>query len=349
MSGSAPAVRRTISAPSGLGLVRRVVLRPEFTAVMGTLAVFIYFALEAGDKGFLSQTSAQNTLEAAAEIGIIAAPMTLLLVAGEFDLSVGAIVGASQMVVAYTIADSGWPVWAAVLVTLAVCAGLGLVNGVLVVKTRVPSFIITLGALFWIRGTTQGLTVALTGSTSVSGVREAASGDFFSAIFGGSIGAYSVAFVWFVAAIALSAWVLDRTPFGNRVYAAGGNLQAARQSGVQADRLKVILYVCTALAAGVVGILGVFQIDQGSANAGMGLEFQTATAVVIGGAVLTGGFGSPIGTGIGALLFGMVTQGFFFTNVPDVWYQTFLGVILVIAVVINERSRSIFLRPRRRS
>ncbi|HMJ02462.1 MAG TPA: ABC transporter permease [Conexibacter sp.] len=349
MSASATRTRPAVSAPRGLRLLRRILLRPETTAVIGTVAVFVYFTIAAGDAGFLSQTSARNTLEVAAQIGIIAAPMTLLLVAGEFDLSVGAVVAASQVLVAYLLVDEQWPVWSAVLVTCAVCAAIGCFNGFLVVRTRVPSFIITLGALFWVRGTTQGLTEGLHGGTTISGVYEQAGTGFFTSLFGGSVGGYPAACVWFLVIVLLSAWILDRTAVGNRIYATGGNLEAARRAGVASDRLKVKLYVCTAVAAGIVGILGVFQINQGDANAGVGLEFQTVTAAVIGGAALWGGFGSPLGAGIGALLFGMVAQGFFFTNVPDVWYQTFLGVILVLAVVINEHTRSILLRSRRRA
>jgi simple sugar transport system permease protein len=343
-------MKRPIPAPqAALGLARRVLLRPEMTAVLGTIAIFIYFALAAGSSGFLSETSAKNTVEVAAQIGIIAAPVTLLLVAGEFDLSVGSVVGAAQILVSYPLVHSGWPVWAAIVMTCAVCAGIGVINGVLVVKTGVPSFIITLGALFWIRGTAQGLTEILTQGTTIPGVREVAGGGFFTSLFGGEIHGFSVAGLWLVAAVGVSAWVLDRTAIGNRIYAAGGNLEAARRAGVSTDRLKILLYACTALAAGIVGILGTFQINQGDVNAGGGLEFQTVTAAVIGGAALTGGFGSPIGAGIGALLFGMVTEGFFFTNVPDVWYQTFVGVILVVAVLINHRSRAVLLRAGRRS
>src|SRR6185436_3448610 len=136
MSDSAPAVRQAIPAPrAAFGLLRRVALRPWFTPAFATTAVFVYFWVTAGDSGFMSQTSATNTMEVAARIGIIAAPITLLLVAGEFDVSVGAIVGASQILFGYVIVESGWSLWSAVLLTMAVCGALGFMNGFLVVRT----------------------------------------------------------------------------------------------------------------------------------------------------------------------------------------------------------------------
>src|SRR4051794_28658888 len=135
-----PAIKRD-GIPFGRQVIavgQRLFRRPELTAVLGTLAVFAYFAIDAGHSGFLTKTSAENCLEVAAEIGIIAAPVTLLLVAGEFDLSVGSMMGASQVIFAYPLVYHHWPVWAAALLTCGVCATVGLVNGLLVVKTKVP-------------------------------------------------------------------------------------------------------------------------------------------------------------------------------------------------------------------
>ncbi len=348
-STAASDVRTPPSAPSARGAVRRALVRPELAAAFAAVAVFVYFALAAGDAGFLSQTSYQNTLEAAATVGIIAAPITLLLVAGEFDLSVGAMVGASQILFAYPLVEHGWPLWAAALLACGVGAVIGLINGVLVVKAGVPSFIITLGSFFWIRGTAQGLTTATVETTTIPGVREHAGDGPLLSSLGGSIDGYSVAIVWFVVVVALAAWVLSRTATGNRIYAIGGNLEAARRAGVASNKMKIGLYVTSAVAASLVGILLTFQINQGDVNAGIGLEFETFAAAAIGGAALTGGIGSPIGTAIGAILFGMVSQGFFFTNIPDQWYQTFLGVILVVAVMVNTHVHRLMVRVRTRS
>jgi simple sugar transport system permease protein len=333
--------RRTLTA-----LLRRAVLRPELTALAGCIAVFTYFALAAGSSGFLSATSLQNTLEIAADIGIIAAPVTLLMIAGEFDLSVGSMVGVSQILITYPLVYHHWPLWAALLFAVAVAAGVGAINGLIVVKTGLPSFIVTLAALFWIRGIGQGVTQELTTTSVVGNPTAAAHGDFSLDLFKGAVLHLPADFFWWTAVTLLAIWILDRTRAGNWIYASGGLLDSAKKAGVPSDRLKVALFMCTAASTVIVGALTTFAIDQGDVNVAVGREFEVVTAAVIGGSVLTGGFGSAMGTALGALLFGMVETGFFFTNIPGTWYQTFLGFMLLIAVFINTSVRRAALTQR---
>ena len=319
--------------------------RPEFTSVIGTITVFILFAVFTGDQGFLTLTMTRNYLEVAATIGIIAAPITLLLVAGEFDLSVGSVVAATEVLMSYLIVYAHWAVAPAFIVSLVVAMGIGFLNGYLVVKTRLPSFIITLATMFIVRGTTQGIIRMATGNSTIDRVRSTAAGDPVASLFHMSSGPFSVSLYWWIAVSLLATWALEKTIFGNWIFATGGNEAAAIRTGIKVKRVKIMLYVLTAAAAALVGAINVFAINQGNANAATGREFEVVTAAVIGGALLNGGYGSPIGTFFGALLFGMVDQGFFFTPLPDVWFLTFLGGMLLIAVVINNYTRNLALRP----
>nr|WP_246712854.1 ABC transporter permease [Rhizobium sp. BK399] len=289
----------------------------------------------------------RNYLEVGAEIGIIAAPVTLLLVAGEFDLSVGANVALSQSILGYLMVYGGWPVADAFLAAILIASVVGAVNGILVVKTKLPSFIITLAMLFILRGIAQGGLRMLVGTTTIDGVRDHASEDRLSFLFASSIGPFSVSLVWWLVVTMLGAWVLEKTAFGNWIFATGGDRRAALQLGVPVQVVKVTLYIAVAVSTVFVAALDIFAINQSDANAATGREFEVVTAAVIGGALLTGGYGSPIGSFLGALLFGMVEQGFFFTPLPDVWFMTFLGVVLLLAVLVNNYTRLKALKPRR--
>lgn len=343
MSAEDVSTRRAVG--SGFNM-RALFTRPEFTAIIGTVVVFAFFAIFTGDAGFLSLVMTRNYLEVAATIGIIAAPITLLLVAGEFDLSVGSVVAACEITMSYLIVYAEWPVLPAFVFSVAVATFIGLTNGYLVVKTKLPSFIITLAMLFIIRGATKGILRMLTGNSIIDRVRSVSIDDPVSLLFNSSIGPFSISLVWWIGVSLVCAWVLQRSIFGNWIYATGGNRAAAVRTGIKVDRVKIVLYVATAVSAALVAAINVYAINQGNANAALGREFEVVTAAVIGGALLTGGYGSPIGAFFGALLFGMVGQGFFFTPLPDVWFMTFLGGMLLIAVVINNYTRTLALKPK---
>ncbi|RYB01688.1 ABC transporter permease [Lichenibacterium ramalinae] len=329
--------------------LRTFLMRPEFTAVVGTIVVFAFFAIFTGSAGFLTVAMTRNYLEVAAEIGIIAAPITLLLVAGEFDLSVGSMVAASEVIISYLTVDAGWSLPAALGAAVVAAAAVGTINGYLVVRTKLPSFIITLAMLFIVRGAAQGVLRMLTGTSTIDGVREAVGAAPSALLFSSTVGPLSISVVWWIAITLLAAWVLDGRVFGNWIYATGGNQAAAVRTGIPVNRVKILLYVAVAVSTTLVAVLDLYAINQGSANAATGREFEVVTAAVIGGALLTGGYGSPIGTLFGALLFGMVDQGFFFTPLPDVWFMTFLGLMLLLAVFINNYTRMQALKPRGRS
>lgn len=342
IAGPRPAER----PPRASRLVPPVLLRPELTAVLGTIAVFAYFATTAGDAGFLSEVGTRNYLEVAAEVGIIAAPITLLLIAGEFDLSVGSMMGSAAIVASYAVVDGGMPLAAGLVLAFGVACVVGSINWFFVVKIGLPSFIVTLAMLYAVRGLTVAITRGATDQTQVPGITDEAQGDLLYSLFTGEIFGFSLSVVWWIAVTLLAAWVLDATRFGNWIYATGGDEESARRAGVPVNRVKFTLFIATALASALVGVLAAFQVNSAEVTLGTLKEFEAVTATVIGGTLLTGGYGSPIGTLFGALLFGMVSQGFFFTDIPDEWYQAFLGFMLLASVVVNTFTRRMALRRR---
>ena len=317
-----------------VGALKRLMTRPELAAVAGSILVFAFFAVVAGDSGFLTTGGAASYLEVAAQLGIVAVPVAMLMIAGEFDLSVGSMVGAAGMIIAITTSEYGWPLVAGVLVAFVVALAIGFLNGYLVIKTGLPSFIVTLGMLFALRGLTIGFARLLTGRTQI-GLSDAVSNSPLTPLFAGSIGDFSVTIVWWLLLAVLGTWVLQRTVFGNWIFGAGGDPNAARNVGVPVSRVKIILFMCTAASAALLATIQV--LDAGSADVLRGtlLELQAIAAAVIGGVLLTGGYGSVIGALFGALIFGMVQQGIFFTGVSTDWFQVFVGVMLLIAVVFN--------------
>jgi len=258
----------------------------------------------------------------------------MLMIAGEFDLSVGSMVGAAGMIIAIAVSQYGWPLWAAVLLSFLVALGVGFFNGYVVIKTGLPSFIVTLGMLFALRGLTIGFARLLTARTQI-GLGDAGSGSLLTSIFAGSIGGFSASIIWWLVLALLGTWVLQRMVFGNWIFGVGGDAIAARNVGVPVNRVKIALFMCTALSAALLAAIQV--LDAGSADVLRGelVELQAIAAAVIGGVLLTGGYGSVIGALFGALIFGMVQQGIFFTGVSTDWFQVFVGVMLLVAVLFN--------------
>jgi simple sugar transport system permease protein len=316
-----------------VGTLRRLLTRPELAAVAGSILVFAFFAVVAGDYGFLTTAGAASYLEVAAQLGIVAVPVALLMIAGEFDLSVGSMVGAAGMIIAISVSEYGLPLLVGVLLAFAVALVVGFLNGYLVIKTGLPSFIVTLGMLFALRGLTIGFARLLTGRTQI-GLSDSGSG-VMQTLFAGSIGDFPVSIIWWFVLAALGTYVLQRTVFGNWIFGAGGDANAARNVGVPVSRVKITLFMCTAASAALLATIQV--LDAGSADVLRGtlLELQAIAAAVIGGVLLTGGYGSVIGALFGALIFGMVQQGIFFTGVSTDWFQVFVGVMLLIAVMFN--------------
>ena len=275
-------------------------------------------------------------LNAAAPLGILAVAVALLMIGGEFDLSVGAIIGAASMSIMLLTTHLGWPLWPAIAATIALSLALGFGNGYLVVRTGLPSFIVTLGTLFIVRGLTIGVTRVATGRTQLGGLDEVAGYELARVLFGSNpMGQFRVSILWWVGFAALATWLLLRTRYGNWIFGVGGSANAARSVGVPVQRVKISLFMTTACAACLVAILQTVRFTGADTLRGELQEFRAIIAVVIGGTLLTGGYGSAVGAVFGALIFGMVRQGIVMSGVDADWFQVFLGGMLLVAVVFN--------------
>lgn len=314
---------------------RKLLSRPELGAVAGAILVFIFFAVVAGNSGFLNFRGVVSWLEVSAQLGILAVAAALLMIGGEFDLSIGSTIGAAGVIIAIPVAEYGWPVWAAVLLAFGVAVLIGVTNGLVVNRTRLPSFIVTLASLFILRGLTIGVTRLITGRTQVSGLGDAAEADPLARLFIGDLFGIPVSVYWWVVIAAAATWLLLKTRFGNWIFGVGGDPEAARNTGVPVGRVRVLLFIGTALAGTLFAALQVLDFGSADVTRGGGKEFEAIIAAVIGGCLLTGGYGSAVGAVFGALIFGMVQQGIFFTGVNTDWFQVFLGAMLLVAVVFN--------------
>ncbi len=331
-------------------LLTRLLNRPELGSVAGAIAVWIFFAVTAG-RSFLSLGGTATYLEVAAELGILAVPVALLMIGGEFDLSVGSMIGAAGMTLTVLATHFGWPLWLAIFAALGLVLIVGYLNGWLVVRTGLPSFIITLGSLFIIRGATIAITRLITGRTQLGDVDEAAGYTLAKTVFASDITVAGVQFpisiLWWVLVVAVGAYILRQTEFGNWIFGVGGSKVAARMVGVPVDRVKITLFMSTAAAAWLVAVIQAVNFTGSDTLRGELREFHAIIAVVIGGTLLTGGYGSVIGAAVGALIFGMVKQGIVLAGVDADWFQVFLGGMLLVAVLINNFIRQKAAETRR--
>ena len=223
--------------------------RPETGSFLGLVTVFVFFAIFGGSS-FVSATGAASWLNVAASLGIVAIPIGLLMIAGELDISIGSMIPAGSMTVAIISGHFHAPILVGIGAALAVGAVVGLINGLLVIRTAVPSFIVTLGTLFAVAGLTLGLSVLLTGTTSVA-IKAGPEAKFLLGQFVG--GAYQVTIFWWIAAVVFWAFVLHYSPYGNWILAMGGDKVSARNAGIPTERMTVILFVCSGASAAFVG------------------------------------------------------------------------------------------------
>src|SRR5215813_1542136 len=361
-TGSAP------SAPSDervreIGPLRRFLSRPEFGSISGAVLVFAIFLVVAGDSGMFSAEGIVNWATVAAFLGIIAVGAALLMIGGEFDLSVGSMIGFAGMMVAIPMVYFGWSALASTAFAFAGALAVGFLNGWITVRTRLPSFIVTLASLYILRGLTIALSIVFSNRTIVSGVKEAAGDSIIPSLFAGI--AFRPLFVWFseigwvdklsdgtpavqgVPAVILWALglafiahiILTRTRLGNWIFASGGDANAARNVGVPVNRVKIALFMFTAFCATIYAAEQIFEFGSAASDRGLLKEFEAIIAAVIGGCLLTGGYGSVVGACFGALIFGVVQMGILFTGVPNDWFRVFLGAMLLTAVLFNNMIR----------
>jgi len=313
--------------------------RTEVGALLGAIAIFLLFTATDTTGNFAQLPGIAGWTDIAAPIGIVAIAVALLMIAGEFDLSSGVMVGTTGLLSGMLVSKLDVNIWVAILLALIFAAIIGFVNGYLVVKTKLPSFIITLATFFILKGANFALTMILTGSVRVTGVEKADGYESAKAVFASTfkIGEqnFQMSLVWWLLITIIATFVLTRTKYGNWIFAAGGDANAARNAGVPVNRTKIALFMVTSMAAALVGIIFVLRLQGMQAGQGVGQEFYYIIAAAVGGTLLTGGAGSAIGASIGAVIMGMAYIGIPFSLWNSDWTSTFLGVILFSAVMIN--------------
>jgi simple sugar transport system permease protein len=268
--------------------------------------------------------------------------VALLMIGGEFDLSAGVMTGSSGLMMGILATEVGMNIWLAIVLTLAAASAIGFLNGYMVIATKLPSFIVTLATFFILQGVNLGVTKAITNQVSVSGLDTAAGYASANKLFGGSFWSphdFRITVLWWIAITAVATWVLARTRLGNWIFGVGGDANAARNVGVPVSRVKIGLFMTTSFVCALTGIMIALRLASTQAGQGVGEEFQFIIAAVVGGCLLTGGFGSAIGATLGATIIGMAFIGIQFSGWNTDWRYLFLGVILLVAVLVNNYIR----------
>jgi simple sugar transport system permease protein len=314
-------------------------------AAVGAIVIFLFFALTTDT--FAKPAGASTWIFTASTFGIMAVAVATLMIGGEFDLSTGAMIGTTGLTTGILMTKYNTNVWVAIVASLVLALAIGALNGFIVTRTGLPSFIVTLGTFFVLRGINLAETKALIGKVSLT-VRAEDGYDAGRKVFGSSVDItfggetltlYAATF-WWVGVTIVATWVLLRTRPGNWVFAVGGAQQSARQVGVPVVRTKVGLFMGTAFAGWLVGMCALFKTSSVQSIAGVGQEFFFIICAVVGGCLLTGGYGSAVGAALGALIYGMVAQGIVYEGWDSDWTFAVVGVMLLAAVLVNNWVKS---------
>jgi simple sugar transport system permease protein len=318
-------------------LAVRLLARPEIGVFLGALAVWVFFLVAAPpvrDGGSMA-----NVLYQSSTIGIMALPVALLMIGGEFDLSAGVGVITSALTAAMLSYQLSMNVWVGVIVALLVSLGVGFFNGWLLMKTGLPSFLVTLGTFLILQGVNLAVTKLVTGNVATDDISDMDGFDQAHKVFASSfdIGGVQVKITvfWWLLFAGFATWVLLRTKYGNWIFAVGGNKDSARAVGVPVTFTKISLFMLVGFGAWFVGMHQLFSFNTVQSGEGVGQELIYIAAAVIGGCLLTGGSGSAIGPVFGAFMFGMVQQGIVYAGWNPDWFKAFLGVMLLGATLIN--------------
>ena len=325
------------SEPRSRRLLARALSRPSLAALVALVIVLVAFGVR-GD-GLLSSGGLAAVLDAAAVLGIGGVAVGMLLIAGQFDLTIGVVAGGSSLVATLLVGQAGWGIWPALAVSLLAALAVGAINGLLVVSTGLPSFLVTLATFLVLQGTTEagtGLLHAASGGPVLSTAPgwSSATAAFGSALHLGN-GRFHVSLLWFVAATASATWVLWRTRFGNAVLASGGARRAARELGVAVRRTTVTLFCLTSAAGWLLGTLALVRSGGVQTGGGLTTDINFIIVAVLGGCLITGGYGSAVGAAIGALLYATTREGILLVGWDARWFQALLGVLLLVAVLAN--------------
>ena len=311
-------------AGSALGTLRRMMVeRPTYVIFALVTLFFIVFA-----PNFATLGTAEAILRVTALVTIMAVGMTFVIICAEIDLSVGSVASWSGMIVAILL-DRNVPTYLAPVLVLGMGALIGVMTGLLVTKLRIPSFLVTLGML----SVFSGLALTITGTEPVPIVDDAFSNLFWNAnLFG-----VPAPIWWTIAVILVGYYVLQMTVLGRRAYAVGGNLSAARFSGVKTDRVKIAAFMASSMTAALAGMMLAARSTAGNPSLGNGLDLDVIAAVIIGGTSLFGGVGGIVGSVIGAIFIGILGFGLLVMGLSTSIQEVIKGAIIILAVALNRR------------
>ncbi|SCG75092.1 ABC transporter permease [Micromonospora inositola] len=318
-------------------LAARLLSRPEVGSLIAAIVIFLLFMAVA--EPFRNVANVGTILYGASTIGIMAVPVALLMIGGEFDLSAGVAVTTSGLSASLLAWNFGLNVWVGILLALVVSVAVGAFNGWLLLKTGLPSFLVTLGTFFILQGVNLGVTRLLTGNVASADISDMDGFGSAQKIFGSEVTLgpvnLKITVLYWVVLTVIAAYVLLRTQVGNWVFAVGGDAAAARAVGVPVRATKIGLFMAVGFCAWLSGMHLLFQFNTVQSGEGVGKEFIFIIAAVIGGCLLTGGYGSVVGASLGALIFGMTQLGINYAGWNPDWFRTFLGVMLLLATLVN--------------
>jgi simple sugar transport system permease protein len=332
--GTPPARDERVATKSPLA---RLMGRPEIGALAGAIVIYLIFFAVAPP--FRDLNSLATVLYVSSTYGIPAVAVALLMIGGEFDLSAGVAVTSAALVASMVSYQLSANMWVGVLVALVAALAIGFINGYLVVKTGIPSFLVTLGTFFMLRGLNLAVTKIVTGNVGTNDVSDidgfALGQKVFASQF--TIGgvAIRITLLWWLLFVIIGTWVLLRTHIGNWIFAVGGSAPSSRAVGVPLNKVKIGLFMAVGFLAWFTGMHILFAFNTVQSGIGIGNEFIYIVAAVVGGCLLTGGYGSVIGAAIGAFIFGMTNQGIVYAGWNPDWFYFFLGALLLGAILLN--------------
>ncbi len=322
--------------------LQRLLIRPEMGAFIGGVAIFVFFMVVAPP--FRSPEALATVLYASSTIGLMACAVALLMIGGEFDLSAGVAVTTSSLAASMLAYNLHLNLWTGAGLALILALAIGFVNGYLVMRTKIPSFLITLGSLLMLTGINLALTKLISGQVATPSISDMQGWDSAKAVFSSSFTIFGVSVritvLWWLVFTAIATYLLFKTRIGNWIFAVGGDQESARAVGVPVTKVKIGLFMFVGFSAWFVGMHLLFAFNTVQSGQGLGNEFIYIIAAVIGGCLLTGGYGTAVGAAIGAFIFGMVQQGIVYAGWNPDWFKFFMGVMLLAAVIANNAFRN---------
>ena len=317
--------------------LKRILKRPEAGALGGAILVFLFFFFIAPP--FRQIPAFTTVLYQSSTIGIPAVAVALLMIGGEFDLSAGVAVTSISLAASIFATHVAGNLWVGAVFSLAFALALGAVNGWLLVKTRLPSFLVTLGSFLMLQGLNIAITKLITGNVATEDISGMTGFDTLNAIFAATFKfgrvQVSIAIVYWIVLVAIATWILLRTKVGNWIFAVGGQGDSARAVGVPVSRVKIGLFMTVGFGCWFLAMHQLFAYNTVQSGAGIGNELLYIAAAVVGGCLLTGGYGSAIGSALGAFIFGMTTEGVIYADWDPDWFQFFVGAMLLLATIVN--------------